>query len=116
MEINSANAQPSHQGLPCSSASSTPTDINIDNKEIPELVEDTLPQVLYPPVQSPSDEEANREVAAICNAPVYYRVKSQITRRCRYYMYNALDSIEETGRVKRRHADSPQVLRPPVEH
>ena len=63
-------------GMPCSSASSTPTDINIDNEEIPELVENTPPQVLYPPVQSPSDEEADQEVAAICNAPVYYRVRS----------------------------------------
>ena len=103
-------------GMLCSSASSMPTDINIDNEEIPELVEDTPPQVLYPPVQSPSDEQANRKVAAICNMPVYYWVKSQITRRRRYYMYNTLDSIEETGRVKQRHADSPQVLRPPVEH
>ena len=52
-------------GMPCSSASSTPTNINGHHEEIPESVENTLPQVLYPPVQSPSDEEANREVAAI---------------------------------------------------
>ena len=68
-------------GMPCSSASSTPTNINSDHEEIPELVENTLPQVLYPPVQSPSDEEADREVAAICSMPVYYRVRSHITRR-----------------------------------
>ena len=103
-------------GMPCSSASSTPTNINIDDKEIPELVENTLPKTLYPPVQSLSDEEADREVAAICNVPVYYWVRSQITCRCRYYMYNALDSIEETGREKRRRENSSQVPGPPVEH
>ena len=37
-------------GMPCSSASSTPTNTNIDDKEIPELVENMPPQVLYPPV------------------------------------------------------------------
>ena len=37
-------------GMPCSSASSMPTNINIDDKEIPELVENMPPQVLYPPV------------------------------------------------------------------
>ena len=73
-------------GTPCSSASSTPTDINIDDEEIPELVENPPPQVLYPPVQSPLDEETDREVTAICHAPVYYRVRSQITRRRRYYV------------------------------
>ena len=52
-------------GMPCSSASSTPTNTNTDNEEIPELVENTPPQVLYPPAQSQSDEEADQEVAAI---------------------------------------------------
>ena len=46
-------------GMPCSSASSMPTNINSDNKQIPKLVENTLPQVLFPPVQSPSDEVAD---------------------------------------------------------
>ena len=68
-------------GMPGSSVSSTPTNINMDDKEIPELVENTPPQVLYPPAQSPSDEEADREVAAICNAPVYYRLRSHTTCR-----------------------------------
>ena len=79
-------------GMPCSSASSTPTNINSDHEDIPDLVEDKPLQVLYPPVQSPSDEKADREVAAICRAPVYYWVKSQLTRRHQYYMYKALDS------------------------
>ena len=87
-------------GMPCSSASSTPTNINSDHEEIPELVENMLPQVHYPPVQSPSDEEADQEVTAICSAPVYYRVRSHITHRRRYYMYNALDTIEEMSRQK----------------
>ena len=60
-------------GMPCSSASSTPT--NISDEQIPDLVENKLLQVLHPPVQSPSDEEANREVAAICRAPEYYWVR-----------------------------------------
>ena len=103
-------------GMPCSSASSTPTNISSDHKDIPDLVENKPLHVLYPPVQSPSDEEADREVAAICRAPVYYRVRSQLTRRRRYYMYHALDSIEETSREKRRCANSPCVQGPPVEH
>ena len=68
-------------GTPCSSASSTPTNISSDHKDIPELVENKPLHVLYPPMQSPSDEEADREVAAICRAPVYYRVRSQLTHR-----------------------------------
>ena len=46
-------------GMPCSSASSMPTNISSDQKDIPELVENKLLHVLYPPVQSPSDEEAD---------------------------------------------------------
>ena len=39
-------------------------------------------QQLHLPVQLPSDdEEADREVAAICKAPEYYRVRSHL--RCR---------------------------------
>ena len=87
-------------GTPCSSASSTPTNISSDHDDIPNLVDNKLLHVLYPPVQSPSDKEADREVEAICRAPVYYWVRSQLTRRHRYYMYHALDSIEETSREK----------------
>ena len=87
-------------GMPCSSASSMPTNTSSDHEDIPDLVENKPLHVLYPPVQSPSDEEADREVAAICRAPVFYRVRSQLTRRHQYYMYNALDSIEETSREK----------------
>ena len=71
--------------------------------------------VLYP-VQSPLDEEADREVAAICSAPVYYQVRSQLTHRRQYYMYNALDSIEETSREKRSCENSPCAQGPPVEN
>ena len=77
-----------------------PTNIDIDDEDIPELVENTPLQILHPPVQSPSDEEADREVAAICSAPVYYRVLSRNTCRHQYYMYNALDIIEENNRGK----------------
>ena len=93
-----------------------PTNINSDHEEIPKLVEDTPPHVLYPPLQSPLDEEADREVTAICSVPVYYRVRSHLTHRCQYYMYNVLDSIEETSREKHRCENSPHVQGPPVEH
>ena len=96
-------------GMPCSFGSSTPTNISSDHEDIPDFVENKPLHLLYPPVQSPSDKEADREVAAICRAPVYYRVRSQLTRRCRYYMYHALDSIEETTREKRGRANSPRV-------
>ena len=103
-------------GMLCSSASSMPTNTSSDHEDIPDLVENKLLHVLYPPMQSPSDEEANREVTAICRAPVYYRVRSQLTRRHRYYMYNALDSSEETSREKQWHENSPCVQGPPVKH
>ena len=61
---------------PCSSASSMPTKPSTDKEDIPELVDNIPLHVLYPPMQSPSDEEADQEVAAICSAAVYYRVKS----------------------------------------
>ena len=103
-------------GTPWSSASSTPTNISSDHEDIPELVENKLLHVLYPSVQSPLDEEADQEVAAICSAPVYYQVRSQLTHRHQYYMYNALDSIEETSREKRSRENSPCAQGPPVEH
>ena len=91
-----------------------PTNTSSDHEDIPDLVENKPLHVLYPPVQSPSDEEADQEVAAICRAPVYYQVRSQLTHRRRYYMYHALDSIEETSREKWRRANSPCVQGPPV--
>ena len=76
-----------------------PMPTNLDN-DIPELVpnidtEDTT-HILYPPEQSPSDEEADREVAAFCKAPVYYRMTQKGRCRCRYYFYSPLDNIEES--------------------
>ena len=44
-------------GMPCSSASSTPT--NISDEHIPDLVADKTLQELHPPIQSLSDEEAD---------------------------------------------------------
>ena len=85
-------------GTPCSSASSMPT--NISDNQIPELVENKPLQVLHLPVQSPSDEEADREVAVICRVPEYYWVRSHVRRRCHYFMYNALDDIGETTKKK----------------
>ena len=38
-------------------------------------------------------KEADREVAAICRAPEYYWVRSQVRRQPQYFMYNALDDI-----------------------
>ena len=85
-------------GMPCTSASSTAT--STSNKQIPDLVANKPLQVLYPPVQSPSDEEANQEVAAICRAPEYYRVTSHIHRRHHYFMYNVVDDIGQTTQSK----------------
>ena len=47
-------------GTPCSSVSSMPT--SISDEQIPELVADKSLQRLHLPVQTPSDEEADREV------------------------------------------------------
>ena len=101
-------------GMPCSSASSTPT--NVSDKQIPDLVENKPLQVLRPPVQSPSDEEADREVAVICRAPEYYWVRSHVHCRHRYNMYNPFDAIGETTKQKWPRANSPIVQGPPVEH
>ena len=97
-------------GTLCSSASSTPTPTNLDD-DIPELVpnidtEDTT-RILYPPEQSPSNEEADREVAAFCKAPVYYRMTQKGRRRCHYYFYSPLDNIEESRQGKRKRDESP---------
>ena len=99
---------------PCSSASSSPT--NISDEQIPELGAHKPLQALHPPIQSLSDEEADREVAAICRAPEYYRVRSHVCRRRHYFMYNALDDIGETTQYKCRRNNSPSVQGPPVEH
>ena len=85
---------------PCSSVSSTPT--SISNEQIPELVADKPVQQLHLPVQSPSDKEADREVAAICRPSKYYRVRSHLRHRHHYFMYNALDDIGEITQYKRR--------------
>ena len=65
-------------GTPCSSVS-MPT--NTSDKQIPELVANKPLQQLHLPMQSPSNEEADQEVAVICKAPKYYRVRSHICRR-----------------------------------
>ena len=99
---------------PCSSVSSMPT--NISDEHIPDLVASKPLQELHPHMQSPSDEEADREVAAICRAPEYHRVRSHVRRRHHYFMYNALDDIGETTQQKRPRNQSPSVQGPPVEH
>ena len=86
-------------GTPCTSASSMPT--SISDEQIPDLVPNKPLQLLHPPVQSPSDEEADREVAVICRAPEYYRVRSHIRRIRHYFMYNALDDIGDITQYKR---------------
>ena len=101
-------------GTLCSSASSTPT--YISDEQFPDLVPDKPLQELHPPAQSPSDEEADQEVAAICRAPEYYWVRSHVHRRHRYFMYNALDDFGEATQQKRLRNNSPSVQGPPVEH
>ena len=101
-------------GTLCSSVSSTPT--NISDEQIPDLETNKPLQELHPLIHSPSEEEADQEVAAICRAPEYYRVRSHVRRRHHYFMYNALDDIGETTYQKRRRNNSPSVQGPPVEH
>ena len=73
-------------GTPCTSVSSTPT--SISDEQIPELVADQPLQQLQLPLKTSSDEEADREVEAICAPSQYYRVRSHLRRRRRYLMYN----------------------------
>ena len=55
--------------MPCSSALSTPIHCSLDSDsdQILELVPNTNTKVLYPPVVSLFNEEADQEVAEICN-------------------------------------------------
>ena len=84
----------------CSSITSMPT--STSDEQIPELVANKPMQQLHLPVQTPSDEEADREVAAICRPSEYYRVRSHLRRRRHYFMYNHLDDIGEITQYKRR--------------
>ena len=101
-------------GTPSSSVSSSPT--NISDQQLPELVADKPLQAQHLPVQSLSDEEADREVAAICTAPQQYRVRSQVRRRRQYFRYNALDEIEVTIQQKRQRYKLFDAQGPPAEH
>ena len=101
-------------GMPCSSASSTP--ISTSDEQTPELVENKPVQQFHLHVQTPSDEEGDREVAAICKSSEQYRVRAHLCRRHRYLMYNALDDIGEITQYKRPRNSSPSVQGPPVEH
>ena len=101
-------------GTLCSSVSSTPT--NISDEQTPELVPNKPLQEIHIPVHSPSDEEANREVATICRVPEYHRVRSHVRHRRQYFMYNALDDIGEIIQQKRPRNKFPSVQGPPDEH
>ena len=71
-------------GTPFSSVSSTPT--SISDEQIPELVADKSLQQLHLPLQTPSDEEADHEVEAICASSEYYRVRSHLCHRSLFYV------------------------------
>ena len=101
-------------GTPCTSVSSMPT--SISDEQIPELVADKPLQQLHLLLKTSSDEEADREVEAICAPSEYYRVRSHLRRRRRYLMYNALDDIGEITQYKRPRNNSPSVQGPPDEH
>ena len=48
-----------------------------DEENIPELVLNISgSHILYLPMLTPSDEEADKEVAQICKTPVYYHIRS----------------------------------------
>ena len=76
--------------------------ISTSDEQIPELVANKPVQQLHLAVQTPFDEEADREVAAICRPSEQYRVRSYLRRRCHYFMYNQLDDIGEITQYKRR--------------
>ena len=101
-------------GMPCSSISSTPT--STSDEQIPKLVANKPVQQLHLSVQTPSDEEVDREVAAICRQSEYYRVRSHLCRRRHYFMYNQLDDIGEITEYKRRRNNSPSAQGLPAEH
>ena len=73
-------------------------------------------QQLYLPVQTPSDEEADQEVAAICRPSKHYWVGSHLRRRRHYFVYNQLDDIREITQYKRQRNNSPSAQGLPVEH
>ena len=89
---------------------------NTSDEQIPELVANKPVQQLHIPVQTPSDEEADREVAEICRPSECYWVRSHLRHRHHYFMYKTLDDIGEITQYKRRHNNSPSVQGPPVEH
>ena len=101
-------------GTLCTSVSSTPT--SISDEQIPELVPDKSLQQLQLLLKTSSDEEADREVEAICAPSEYYQVRSHLRHGRRYFMYNALDDIGEITQYKRPRNNSPSVQGPPVEH
>ena len=86
------------------------------DEQIPELVANKPGQQLHSSVQTPSDEEVDREVAAICRPSEYYRVRSHLRRRHHYFMYNQLDDIGEITEYKRRRNNSPSAQGLPAEH
>ena len=90
--------------------------ISTSDEQITELVANKPVHQLYLPVQTPSDEEADREVAAICRPSEQYRVRSHLRRRRHYFMYNQLDDIGEITQYKRRQNNSPSAQGLPVEH
>ena len=100
----------------CSSASSMPTKPDSDQEDIPKLVPEVPLETLYPPVLSPSDKEADWEVAAICSAPIYYQVRSRHTKRHRYYTYDVLDYVMEQHISKRQCYSPSQLQGYPAEH
>ena len=80
------------------------------------MVADKSLQQLQLPLKTSSDEEADREVEAICAPSEYYRVRSHLCHRHRYLMYNTLDDIGEITQYKRPRNNSPSVQGPPVKH
>ena len=90
--------------------------ISTSDEQIPELVANKPVQQLHLHVQTPSDEEADREVAAICRPSKQYRARSHLRRRHHYFMYNQLEDIGEITQYKRRRKNSPSAQGLPVEH
>ena len=79
-----------------------PPHSDTDEEVIPDLVPNVSDvHTLYPPKQSLSDEETDKEVAQICQTPVYYHLRSLMSQHHHYYTHYGLDAIDE--QLHKRH-------------
>ena len=86
-------------GTPCSSASSTPTDISDEHACLTWWQTNCCKNCIFPPKHLPTKRQIEKS-QRFAGHPEYYRVRSHVRRRRRYFLYNALDDIGETTQQK----------------